>query len=177
MTNDSNDRPMQRNYARLELERRFLLTVLPPGVDPDDFVRLHDLFAAGTGLRIRRVEDAAGRDLVVKIGQKLPDPEAPEAPGHNLLTTIYLSPTEAAPLLGLPGPTSCKRRYSLQHQDHTWAIDVWEAPHACAGLIMAEVECATAAELAAITPPAWVGEEVTNERSYSAFALTTTGKP
>lgn len=173
----SSDRPMQRNYARLELERRFRLTALPPGVATEDFARLHDLFATGTGLRIRRVTAADGRELVTKVGQKLPDPEAPEAPGRNLLTTIYLSPDQATPLLDLPGPKTCKRRYSLKHQGHTWAIDMWEAPSACAGLIMAEVECPTVAELTAITPPTWATEEVTDSRSYSAYALATAGKP
>lgn len=39
-----NDRPTHRPYARLELERRFVLAQLPPAVKPEEYERLIDLY-------------------------------------------------------------------------------------------------------------------------------------
>ena len=69
------DRPTKRPYARLELERRFLLERLPAGVDPDDYERLDDLFVAGTHLRLRVLRRPSGDWIVTKLGQKIVDPE------------------------------------------------------------------------------------------------------
>ncbi len=170
-----NDRPFKRTYARLELERRFRLPALPAGIASDKFVRLRDLFVTGTGLRIRTVENEDGVELVTKVGQKLPDPAAPDQPGRNLLTTIYLPPDQSAPLRSLPGCTSCKRRYTFEEQGWTWAIDVWEEPDLCAGLILAEVECPDVEQLAQITMPSWAEEEVSQSVEYSAFELASRG--
>jgi CYTH domain-containing protein len=166
-----NERPLLRDYARLELERRFVLPVLPAAIDPGAFTRLRDLFVDGAGLRVRSVESPAGDVLVVKLGQKRPDPAAPMDPRHRRLTTIYLTAAEAAPLLALPGRRSTKRRYQLTEQGRPWAIDVWEQPTSRAGLVMAEVECDSDAELAAVQMPAWARAEVTEDPAYSAFVL------
>lgn len=170
-----NDRPDRRDYARLELERRFVLTSLPAAVDERAFRRLRDLFVSDTGLRLRRVEDPLGNELVTKLGQKLPDPDAPDAPGRSRLTTIYLPPDAAAPLQSLPGVRSSKRRYTLEEQGRTFAIDVWEEPATCAGLVLAEVECETVEQLTAVVMPAWAEREVTDDPRYSAFVLASEG--
>ncbi len=165
-------RPLQRtDYARVERERRFVLDRLPPGVDEGDFVRLRDRFVTGAELRIRRVESPGGDHLVTKLGQKRPDPDAPDDPRRRLLTTIYLAPGESPPLAALPGVDCCKRRYSLEHHGATWAVDVWEEPAHRAGLILAEVECETDAELDGIALPDWATREVTTDPAFSAFVL------
>ncbi|MCB9868922.1 MAG: hypothetical protein H6837_03640 [Planctomycetes bacterium] len=164
-------RPLQRDYARRELERRFVLPQLPSAVDAAVFVRLRDLFVEGSELRLRVVESPVGEVLIVKLGQKRPDPEAPGDPRCRRLTTIYMTEREAALLLALPGRGACKRRYRLEDAGQMWAIDVWEEPAARRGLVMAEVECEGLAELAALAVPAWAGREVTADPAFSAFAL------
>lgn len=165
------ERPLQRDYARRELERRFVLEQLPAAVDAKAFQRFRDLFVDGAELRLRVVESPAGEVLVVKLGQKRGDPEAPGDPRCRRLTTIYLTAAEAAPLLALPGRRSCKRRHHLSEGGRTWAIDVWEEPAAQRGLVMAEIECATLAELGSVPMPGWAAREVTDDPAYSAFVL------
>lgn len=164
------DRPLQRKYARIERERRFLLTSLPREVDPQDFVRLRDCFVSGTHLRLRYVEDPDGRVLVVKLGQKTPDPDDPNDTRRRIMTTIYLPEDEAASL-PLTGTRSVKRRYKLAEQGWTFCIDVWEEPSAAKGLVLSEVECPSDEELSRITLPKWAEREVTEDSNYSAFVL------
>lgn len=166
-----NDRPMLRDYWRLELERRFVLPRLPEGVDPQAFTRLRDLFVEGAHLRLRWVEAPSGEVIVVKLGQKRADPDAPSDPQRRRLTTIYITAEEAEVLRGLPGRRSCKRRYSVALAGRAWAVDVWEEPAARRGLVMAEVECGSVEELAAVQMPTWCEREVTQEEGFSAFAL------
>ena len=56
-----------------------------------------------------------GRD---KLGQKIPDPDAPGDVRHRQ-TTIYLAPGEATALATLDGPRTVKRRYKLEEQGWT----------------------------------------------------------
>ena len=95
----------------------------------------------------------------------------PTDPTRREMTTIYLAPGRAAHLSCLEGPGSVKRRYKIVEQGWTWMIDVWETPARAAGLILAEVECPSDAELARIATPSWAVREVTNDPSYSAFTL------
>jgi len=164
---------LKRKYARIERERRFLLERLPEHVDPEDYVRLRDCFVSGTFLRLRRVERPDGAEVVTKLGQKIACPDAPDDARRRQMTTIYLAPGEGPALASLDGPRSMKRRYTLQEQGWTWAIDVWEEPSAAAGTILAEVECPSDAELDAIRAPGWVLREVTDDASFSAFTLAT----
>ncbi|MEO0651703.1 MAG: hypothetical protein AAFZ65_13585 [Planctomycetota bacterium] len=165
-------RPLRRPCARIERERRFLLEHLPPAVDPGEFVRLRDHFLEGTHLRVRRVERPDGSEVVTKLGQKIPDPDAPDDPTRRSMTTIYLSSAETdrfTPQVG--GPRSVKRRYTLVEGGATFAIDVWEAPAAVAGTVLAEVECDSDAELRAVPVPAWALREVTEDPAFGAVAL------
>lgn len=164
------DRPQTRKYARIERERRFLLEALPPALEGAEFQRLRDCFVSGTHLRLRRVESPTGEVRVVKLGQKILDPEAPQDPRRRQMTTIYL-PAEEAAALPLEGPRAVKRRYHLPEQGWTFCVDLWEEPSAVAGLILAEVECPSDAELDAIQLPAWAAREVTEDPSYSSINL------
>jgi hypothetical protein len=165
------DRPLRRKYARVERERRFLLDQLPEGVDEASYVRLRDRFVEGACLRLRRLERPDGTEVLTKLGQKIPDPEAPGDPRRRQMTTIYLAPEEAGSLDALEGPRAVKRRYALEEQGRTWAIDVWEEPAGAAGTIVAEVECESDEELAAVRPPPWALREVTEDPAYGALSL------
>lgn len=161
------DRPLRRKYARIERERRFLVESLPAQLDPNAFERLCDCFIEGTHLRLRRVESPSGDVLVVKLGQKIVDRDAPDDPRRREMTTIYLPESEAA-RLAFRGLRSTKRRYKLREQGWTFCIDVWEEP---VHVIVAEVECPTDAELDAIDVPLWALREVTEDPKYGAVAL------
>lgn len=169
------DRPRTRTYARIERERRFLLDALPEGVNPNDYERLRDCFIPNTHLRLREVSSPAGEVLVVKLGQKITDPEAPSDPRRRQMTTIYLDEQEGA-ALGLTGLRACKRRFKVHEQGWTFCIDVWEEPAGAAGVLVAEVECPTDEELDAIRCPDWAVREVTEDSRFGAVALARRGQ-
>jgi CYTH domain-containing protein len=145
-------------YARIESERRFLLARLPEELDPAaGFEQLDDLYLEGTRLRLRRVRSAAGAVIERKLTQKLPDPSGD--PARRLLTTLYLDDVEYERLAQLPGRRLAKRRHRHAHDGRSFAIDVFEG--ALAGLVLAELELASGAELAALAPPSFARCEVT----------------
>lgn len=164
------DRPLKRDYARVERERRFLVPSLPSGIAPDGYQRLRDCFVAGTHLRLRVVEAPNGETIVAKLGQKIPDPAAPDDPRRRSMTTLYLPPEEAA-ALAFEGLRATKRRYKLPEQGWTFCIDVWEEPAAARGIILAEVECPTDEQLDRIVTPRWAEREVTEDPGYAAVPL------
>ncbi|HEX8700619.1 MAG TPA: hypothetical protein VF815_17345 [Myxococcaceae bacterium] len=170
-TSMPNDRPTFRKYARIEHERRFLLTTLPDGVDPQGYEVLEDLYVQGSHLRVRHVYKPEGEWVATKLGQKIPHPDAPSDPRLRQMTTIYLPHAEASALEPLVGLRTRKRRYRLLEQGWTWCIDVWEVPAAAAGIIVAEVETHTLAELEALAVPSWAIREITADESYSAIRL------
>lgn len=164
------DRPLKRGYSRIERERRFALDALPVDVDVLGYERLRDCFVTGTHLRLREVSLPSGEVVVVKLGQKIVDPTAPDDPRRRQMTTIYLDEREAG-ALPLTGLRACKRRYKYRDQGRTFCIDVWEEPPGAAGVIVAEVECDTDEELDAITCPSWAREEVTEDPEFGAVTL------
>jgi CYTH domain-containing protein len=165
------DRPTHRPYARIELERRFLLDALPRTIDLNDYERLHDLYVRGTHLRLRHVHAADGAWITSKLGQKIPNPAAPDDPRQRQMTTIYLPRSEVQAFAALDGLRTTKRRYKIAEQDWTWCIDVWERPARAAGTIVAEVEAPSLPELEALACPAWAIREITEDSRFSAIAL------
>lgn len=164
-------------YARVERERRFLLAALPPTLEAAAYTRIHDRYLSGTHLRLRRVESPTGERLQVKLGQKLPDPERPDDPRRRQMTTLYLPPGEELALAELPAACATKRRYRLTEQGRGFVIDVYEAPAAAVGTILAEVECETDAALEAIEVPPWAEREVTADPAYQGASLARGGSP
>ena len=148
-----------------------MLERLPPGVDPEDYERLDDLFVEGTHLRLRQVRRPDGAWITTKLGQKILDPAAPLDPRCRQMTTIYLPEEEAAALASLSGLRTTKRRYKLPEQGWTFCIDVWESPAAARGTILAEVEAPTIEELERVTVPSWALRDVTDDARYSAITL------
>lgn len=166
-----NDRPLKRKYARVERERRFLLEQLPPQLNHEEYQRFHDRYIIGAPVRLRRVETPGGEHLVTKLGQKIANPDAPNNPRHQLMTTIYLTRDEGQVFASLPAHCASKRRYKLKEQGWTFCIDQYEAPASIAGLLIAEVECDTDEALDAIVCPAWALREITNEQGWSGATL------
>jgi adenylate cyclase len=56
-----------------------------------------------------------------------------------------------------------KKRYLIQHQGHTWEIDIFEGENK--GLIVAEIELESEDE--SFTIPEWVTQEVTEDKRYA----------
>jgi CYTH domain-containing protein len=105
----------------------------------------------------------AGGHTVLKLTQKLPDPD-----GHGrqgALTTIYLSDAEYAALAVMPAATLSKSRLTIA----PYGVDVF-AGH-LEGLVLAEVEFDTAADAAALRPAAFCHAEVTADRRFTGGEL------
>ena len=80
---------------------------------------------------------------------------------------IALSDAEALFELCEPGAIE-KVRHLIQVGKHAWEVDVFHGANE--GLILAEVELASAGELFDL--PVWIGEEVTGDRRYYNSMLT-----
>lgn len=114
-------------------------------------------------VRIRRKDD----DAYITIKGKPETPAAGAAPA--IPEFEYQIPTDEADrllALCLPGRVQ-KTRHLVQHDGHTWEIDVFHGDND--GLVMAEIELGAADE--AFTPPLWLGAEVTADRRYANAAL------
>lgn len=155
-------------YSVPELERRFLLRELPPGVS--DPRRIRDRYLKGSRLRLRIVEDLDGQVLERKLGHKRRIDEADPAATHH--TSMYLDEAEAALLADLPGRSLVKVRWTIGTDGGRAAGDVFEGE--LESLIMLEAEFRTYEERAAFRPPAWVRQEVTHREEFSGGALSAT---
>ena len=59
-------------------------------------------------------------------------------------------------------PVIEKTRFTVEHMNHTWEIDVFSGDNE--GLIVAEIELSSPDE--AFEKPSWIGEEVSNDARY-----------
>ncbi len=64
-------------------------------------------------------------------------------------------------------PVIEKTRFTVEHMDHTWEIDVFSGDNE--GLIVAEIELSSPDE--AFEKPSWIGEEVSNDARYYNVCL------
>jgi CYTH domain-containing protein len=148
----------------VEIERRFLLADVPDG-EVLRTVDIDDRYIEATRLRLRRMAERAG-PVVFKLTQKLPAPSGPGRHGEQgELTTFYLSEREHATLAALPAAPLCKARLSIA----PYGIDVFEGT--LAGLVLAEIEFASAAEAAALRPAPFCLAEVTTDRRFAGASL------
>jgi CYTH domain-containing protein len=149
-------------YARVEIERRFLLAGVPDGEEVLTIRRIDDRYLDGTRLRLRRMV-AAGGPTELKLTQKLPDPDGRGRQG--VLTTLYVSEDEYAALAVLPAATLSKSRLSIA----LYGVDVFGGH--LDGLVLAEVEFESVEEAAALRPAAFCHAEVTADRRFTGGEL------
>lgn len=155
-------------YARIERERRFLLATLPPQIDPvAGYQQLDDLYLDGTRLRLRSVRSPAGVVIERKLNQKQQAPTGDAA--HRIITSVYLDAAEYAALAALPGLPLAKRRYAHLHEGRAFGIDVFGGP--LTGLLLAEIELDSEAELRALPLPAFAHCEVTELPLFTGGSL------
>jgi len=141
-------------YAKLEIERRFVLDAVPGGAfDP---VEITDRYIDGGHLRLRVVE-APAAPTVYKLGHKhRPDPADATVVFH---TTIYLTEDEHSLLARLPARVLRKTRYRIDLDGHAALVDALHGVHD--GLVLLEVGFTSEEDLMAFMVPPWVGAEST----------------
>lgn len=152
-------------YAKLERERRFLVS---PGTLPAlsaDFAHYDDLYLAGTQLRLRVMTEQPSGRVIYKLTQKLQAAD----PRIRRITTLYLAEPEHRLLAALPGARLAKRRHRAESGGLGWGVDVFEG--ALAGLVLAEREFESDGELAAAEPPSFAVLEVTGDAAFTGGAL------
>jgi CYTH domain-containing protein len=152
--------PGRGRYARPEIERRYRVTAVP-NPSPQPVRLIDDLYLDGLRLRLRRIE-AAGT-VVFKLTQKIR--AEPADPHHVSLTNIYLDADEYGCLCTLPGHRLTKTRQVVG--ELPWCVDTFHGH--LEGLVLAEVELA--AVDSPITPPGWLGAEVTHDDRFSGGRL------
>ncbi len=152
-------------YARVERERRFLLSEPPASSVVVATRRIDDRYLVGTRLRLRRVELPDG-GCELKLTQKVP--VAGRGAVQGLITNTYLSQAEYDLLASLPAAVLSKTRLSVP----PFGIDVFDGP--LRGLVLAEAEFTTDEEAHSLRPPARCVAEVTEDPRFTGGRLVTT---
>ncbi len=157
-------------YAFVERERRWLCAAVP-GARVLSAEILTDLYVTGTRLRLRTATPVGGGEAKRRLARKA-DVDA----ATRLITSIYLSDAEFALLVGLPGKTIVKVRHHLAPVDGV-AVSVDRFEGDLRGLILAEAEFESAAQMAAFPTPDFALREVTHDPRYSGGSLVEHGVP
>jgi CYTH domain-containing protein len=167
MTGQAGARPeepiREGKYARIERERRFLLSGPPSPVSVTARRRITDRYLPGTRLRLRRIDYLDSGDCEFKFTQKVPA----SRPGfiQGLITNTYLSAAEYDLLASLPAAVLSKVRLSVP----PLSIDVFEPP--LHGLIMADIEFSTDQDAQSFLPPTAAIAEVTDDPRFTGGSL------
>ncbi len=148
-------------YAKVERERRFLLTEMPAQASDPRFIE--DRYIVGTRLRLRRIE--VGPQVVYKFCQKVRPDES--APSTVAITNIYLDEAEYKKLCQLPAATLRKTRRVWQVGHHTFVVDEFHGD--LAGLLLAEIELPDPSR--DLSLPTSIGKEVTTDERFSGGYL------
>jgi len=152
----------------IEIERKFLVSLLPEGLDgyPHALQQQGYLAVAPDGgeVRIRRQKDAS--TLTVKQGSGLARSEEEIVITEAIFDSLWPA-TEGRRLE--------KVRYCIPAGDLTIELDRYRG--ALDGLVVAEVEFLSEEAAAARTPPSWFGREVTEDSSYKNQRLALLGHP
>jgi CYTH domain-containing protein len=147
-------------YARVEVERRFLVARLPEPPAGAAARIICDRYLRATRLRLRR-QDQRYQPPAFKLTQKIPGEHE-----QGTITTIYLAAEEHAALSALPADELRKVRHRL---GGPLVVDVFESP--LHGLILAEAEFHSVDEARAYAPPAVCHAEVTGDPRFTGGVL------
>lgn len=149
----------QPRAPHVEIERKYLLTALPPACEGRAAIEIDQGYLPGERLveRLRRKRTAGGVSYVrtVKLGEGMVRIEVEEGCTEALFAHLW-------PLT--EGRRLTKRRYAIEDGQLVWEIDAFTDRE----LVLAEVELPT--EDAPVEIPAWlapyVEREVTGEDAY-----------
>ncbi len=154
------------NFARYEIEKKFLLNELPNNL-PKEFIDIHDTYLPESSLRLRIERSPEGNIIARKLTKK--DKALDQGKYTNLMTSLYLSEKDLQALGKIEGSQLSKRRYIDQREDHRIVFDIFEG--SLRGLILAEVEFTTHEGLNTFVSPDSSWKEVTEESKYSGGNL------
>jgi 8-oxo-dGTP diphosphatase len=139
-----------------EIERKFLVSHLPDGLDAVPHERIDQGYLATGDVEVRLRRAGERTRLTVKGG-------------HGLVRTeeeIDLDPERFRRLWPLTeGRRVEKVRHRIEAGERTIELDLYEGIHR--GLAVAEVEFPSEADAAAWEPPDWIGEEVTGDPAFA----------
>ena len=151
-------------YAQLESERRFLITECPD-LSTMSFRLIEDLYVSESRLRLRAITHIDGQQQEFKFCKKYPSDDV----CSGAIVNIYLTADEHRMLSQLTGKRIRKRRYRLELTATTFSLDVFEDQ--LAGLVLCEVDGASAASLELIVAPTWAQYEVTDDPFFTGGNL------
>lgn len=144
-----------------EIERKFLLKNddWRTSVTKESFYRQGYLAnSEGASVRVRIAEGQANlniKSMTLGISRHEFEYSIPLEDGEQMLNELCV------------GPKIEKTRYLVEHEGHTWEIDVFVGDNE--GLVVAEIELASEGEKFAL--PSWIGEEVSHEKRYYNLCL------
>lgn len=137
----------------MEIERKFLVKELPD-LSKCEYVDIQQGYLSTSPVvRVRKKND---KYILTYKGSGLMAREEIEA---NLTQESYEHLLEK-----IDGFPITKRRYLIPYEAYTIELDVFSGH--MDGLIMAEVEFPSVEEAEGFNPPAWFGQDVTDDRRY-----------
>lgn len=159
----------KQKYSLVERERRFLLESLPEDLPLETFRVIEDKYFPDTRLRLRKITDAAGKTLELKLTQKFADQD--HKGEERVTTNLYLTEHEYALLSVLSGHQLKKRRYSYYFEKQHYSIDVFEEN--LSGLMLAEIEFD---KQTTVTLPPFALRDVTEDAFFTGGHLAMTNQ-
>ena len=158
-------------YTAVERERRWLCSTVPKQLIRQTLT-ITDLYVTGTRMRLREMRPVDGGPSLLRLSRK-----ADVDPQTRLITSIYLPEEEFAVLaLALSGARLTKLRHRLLAPPGV-LMSVDEFQGDLAGLVLAEAEFKTLAELTSFPMPDFALSEVTDDSRYTGASLVTQGLP
>ena len=165
---DANTIVPESKYARVERERRYLLSDLPEGLTrADPHLQITDNYITGTRLRLRKVREPRTNKWTVKFTQKFAP--NPEDLSRTIITNTYLNALEAETLSVFNTNELRKNRYYFDFEGRRFSVDMFLGD--LFGLVMAEVGFETDEELDRFVKPAFALAEVTNDSVFAGGSL------
>ena len=166
---DQNTVVPESKYARVERERRYLLSDLPEGLTrADPHLQITDNYMTGSRLRLRKVREPLSNKWTAKLTQKFaPDPNDLS---RTIITNTYLNALEAETLATLFNSNEIrKNRYHFEFEGHRFSADMFLGD--LFGLVLAEVSFETDEELDNFHAPPFALADVTNEPLFTGGRL------
>ncbi len=154
--------------TNLEVERKFLVSSLPPGfLNDQQGERIDQGYLILDTQQELRIRNRAGRcTMTLKQGSGLERLEQEKDIDPELCAMLW-------PLTA--GRRVEKIRYIIDQSDYCLELDLFRG--ALEPLILLEIEFATVADSRDFIPPDFVSREVTWDRAYSNAMLATVGLP
>jgi len=165
---DQNTVVPESKYARVERERRYLLSDLPEGLTrADPHLQITDNYITGTRLRLRKVREPRTNKWTVKFTQKFAP--NPEDLSRTVITNTYLNALEAETMSVFNSNEIRKNRYRFEFEGRTFGIDMFLGD--LFGLVLAEVSFDTDEELDSFAKPSFAIADVTNDPVFAGGSL------